>query len=95
MSEEPQKPYGLMIGEARAAAELGTGQILVLDGHIADVRPEPGDPDRVRLALVRALGPPPGKTPDQREIQLICPRDMIFSTARPHNVELAPLPPRS
>jgi hypothetical protein len=26
---------------------------------------------------------------------LICPRDMVFATAQPHNVELAPGPPRS
>jgi len=47
----------------------------------------------VRLVLVRALGPP-GKTPDQREIEVVCPRDMIFATAQPHNIDLAPLPPR-
>jgi hypothetical protein len=94
MSEE-QQPYGLMLGEARAAGELETGQIVVLDGHVVEVGPDPDDPERVRLVLVRALGPPPGRSPDQREIELTCPRDMIFGTAQPHNIDLAPLPARS
>jgi hypothetical protein len=84
-----------MFGEARAAGELDTGQIVVLDGHVVDVTPDPDDPERVRLVLIRALGPPSGRGPDQREIELICPRDMIFGTALPHNIDLAPLPPHS
>ena len=93
MSEE-QQPYGLMFGEARPAGELDPGRIDVLDGHVVEVTPLPDDPECVRLVLVRALGPPPGKNPDQREIELICPRDMIFGTAVPHNVDLADLPVR-
>jgi hypothetical protein len=81
-----------MFGKTTAAAELGAGQIVVLDGYVVDVRPDPDDPDRVRLVMIRALGPPPGRTPDQREIELICPRDMVFATAHPHNIDLAPLP---
>jgi hypothetical protein len=92
---EKQLPYGLMFGEARAAGELDLGQIVVLDGHVVEVTPDPDDPERVRLVMVRALGPPPGRNPDQREVELICPRDMIFGTALPHNIDLAPLPPRS
>ena len=95
MNEEPQQPHGLAFGEARAAGELDREQIVVLDGHVVDVEPDPDDPERVRLVLVRALGPPPGRDPDQREITVICPRDMVFGTARPYNVDLAPLPPRS
>jgi hypothetical protein len=94
MNEQPAEPSGLVFGEPRAAGELGVGPIIVLDGHVVEVTPDPDDPERVRLVLVRALGPPPGKAPDQREIVLICPRDMIFGTARPHNIELAPLPTR-
>jgi hypothetical protein len=30
--EKSEKPYGLMFGEARAAGELATGQIVSLDG---------------------------------------------------------------
>jgi hypothetical protein len=60
-----------------------------------EVTPDPDDPERVRLVLVRALGPPPGRSPDQREIELTCPRDMIFATTLPHNIDLAPLPARS
>ena len=86
---------GLMFGEARAAEELDVGQIVVLDGFVVEVRADPDDPERVRLVLVRALGPPPGRSPDQRKIELTCPRDMIFATALPHNIDLAPLPARS
>jgi hypothetical protein len=89
---EQQQPYGLMFRAPRAAVELDTGQIIVLDGHVVDVKPDPDDSERVRLVLIRALGPPPGKSPDQREIELVCPRDMIFATAEPHNIDLAPLP---
>jgi hypothetical protein len=96
MNEEPEeKPHGLMLGEAREAGELGTGQIVVLNRFVVDVQPDPDDPERTRLVLVRALGRPPGRTPDQREIELICPRDMIFATARPHNIDLAAPPTRS
>jgi hypothetical protein len=95
MNEESAKPYGLMFGGARVASELDPEQIIVLDGHVVGVKSDPDDRDRVRLVLVRALGPPPGKTPDQREIELICPRDMVFATAQPHNIDLAPLPKRS
>jgi hypothetical protein len=91
MTEEPQG-YGLMFDAPRSAEELEEGKIIVLDGHVMEVGPDPDDPERIRLVLVRALGPPPGKNPDQREIVLICPRDMQFALARPHNIELAPLP---
>jgi hypothetical protein len=91
MTEEPQG-YGLMFGAAHRAEELEEGKIVVLDGHVMEVGPDPDDPERIRLVLVRALGPPPGKNPDQREIVLICPRDMLFATARPHNIELKPVP---
>jgi hypothetical protein len=94
MSDE-QQPYGLMFGEARAAADLNRGQIVVLDGHVVDVHVDPDDPERVRLTLVPALGPPPGRNPDQREIQVICPRDLRLGTAAPHNIDLAPLASRS
>jgi hypothetical protein len=93
MNVEPEKPYGLSFGQARPAGELDTGQIVVFDGHVVEVKAESDDPERVRLVLVRALGPP-GSTPDQRDVEVICPRDMIFSTAQPHNIELAPLPAR-
>jgi hypothetical protein len=95
MNEKSEQPYGLAFGEARAAGELDPGQIVVLDGQVIDVKRLPDDPDHVRLVLVRALGPPPGKNPDQREIELICPRDMVFGTAKPHNIDLAPLPAHS
>lgn len=95
MNDKTEKPYGLMLGEASPAGELDPGQIVVLDGHVIDVKPDPDDPELVRLVLITALGPPPGSTPDQRTIELICPRDMVFTTAHAHNIDLAPLPARS
>ena len=91
MTTEDQ-PYGLMFGAAIAAGELQKGQIVVLDGHVTSVETDPDDAERVRLTLVRALGPPPGRNPDQRPIELVCPRDMLFGTAQPHNIDLVPLP---
>jgi hypothetical protein len=88
------QPYGLAFGAAVPASELQEGQIVVLDGHVIEVTPDPDDPELVRLTLARALGPPPGRTPDQRPIELVCPRDMAFSTAVPHNIDLAPLSTR-
>jgi hypothetical protein len=94
MNENPEKPYGLAFAQARAAGELDTGQIVVFDGHVVEVKADPDDPERVRLVLVRALGPPPGRAPDQRDVEVICPRDMVFGTAQPYNIELAPFPAR-
>jgi hypothetical protein len=91
MTAEDQS-YGLMFRAAVPASELKEGQIVVLDGHVVDVAPDPNDTGRVRLMLIPALGPPPGKTPDQRRIEVNCPRDMVFGTAAPHNIDLAPLP---
>ena len=93
MNTEDQ-PYGLAFGDAVLASELSEGQIVVLDGHVIEVTSDPHDPELVRLTLVRALGPPPGRDPDQRRIELVCPRDMLFATAAPHNIDLAPLTTR-
>jgi hypothetical protein len=92
MAAQHDEPYGLEFGAAVPARELREGQIVVLDGHVIAVAPDPDDPDSVRLSLVCALGPPPGNNPDQREVELVCPRDMVFATAAPHNIDLAPLP---
>jgi hypothetical protein len=89
MSDHPE-PRGLTLLEAVAADELQRGQIIVFDGHIASVSPVADDPDCVRIMLVPALGPPPGTNPDQRTIEVVCPRDMRFGTAAPHNISLAP-----
>jgi hypothetical protein len=89
-----QQPYGLALERAVAAGELQEGAIVVLDGHVVERSGDPDDPGRVRLTLVTALGPPPGRDPDRREIVISAPRDMRFATARPQNIELAPLPGR-
>jgi hypothetical protein len=89
-----QEPYGLAFGRAVPADELERGTIIVLDGHVLEAAVDADDPDRVRLVIAPALGPPPGRQPDHREIVIIAPRDMKFGTARPQNIELAPLPER-
>jgi hypothetical protein len=91
MTAEDQ-PFGLMFGAALPASELEERQIVVLDGYVTRVESDPDDPALARLTLVRALGPPPGTDPDRRAMVLICPRDMVFGTAAPHNVDLAPAP---
>ena len=86
-----EEPYGLAFGRAVPARELEQGTIIVLDGHVLERTVDAGDPDRVRLVITPALGPPPGRDPDHREIVIIAPTDMLFGTARPQNIELAPL----
>jgi hypothetical protein len=94
MSSE-EKPYGLAFGRAVPGEELDPGTIIVLDGHVLERAVDPDDPDRVRVVIAPALGPPPGRNPDHREIVVIAPRDMRFGTARPENIKLAPLPARN
>jgi hypothetical protein len=89
-----QEPYGLAFGRAVPVAELEQGTIMVLDGHVLEAAVDTDDPDRVRLVITPALGPPPGLHPDHREIVIIAPRDMKVGTAWPQNIELAPLPER-
>jgi hypothetical protein len=83
---------GLRFDQAVTADRLDPGQIVTLDGYVMSVGADPADPGCVRLVLVRALGLADDR-PDQREITLICPRDMMFGTAVAHNIELTP-PPR-
>jgi hypothetical protein len=91
MSSE-EKPYGLAFGRAVPVEELDPGTIIVLDGHVLERTIDPNDPDRARVVITPALGPPPGRNPDHRDIVVIAPRDMLFGTARPDNLELAPPP---
>jgi hypothetical protein len=90
-----QKPYGLAFGRAVPAEELEAGTIIVLDGHVLERTVDPDDADRVRVVITPALGPPPGRDPDHRGIVVTAPRDMLFGTARPENIELAPLRERN
>ncbi len=84
---------GLLGDKILTADRLVSGQIVTVDGYVMSAGPDPADPGRVRLVLARALGLKPDERPDQREIVLSCPRDMVFETAVPHNIELTP-PPR-
>lgn len=89
-----EEPYGLAFGRAVPAEELEQGTIIVLDGHVLEASVDADDPDRMRVVISPALGPPPGRDPDHREIVIIAPGNMMFGTARPQNIELAPLPER-
>jgi hypothetical protein len=84
---------GLVSDKNVKAHRLVSGQIVTVDGYVMSAGADPADPGRVRLVLARALSFTPDERPDQREIVLICPRDMVFETALPHNIELTP-PPR-
>jgi hypothetical protein len=86
-----EESYGLAFGGAVPAERLERGTIIVLDGHVLERAAEPDDPDRIRVVITPALGPPPGRNPDHRDIVIIAPRDMMFGTAWPQNIELAPL----
>jgi hypothetical protein len=83
------EPRGLRSDKDVLAHRLVSGQIVTLDGYVMSAGPDPADPGRVRLVLARALGFR-DERPDQREIVLSCPRDMMFETAVPHNIELTP-----
>jgi hypothetical protein len=86
------EPSGLRSDKTATADRLDPGQIVTLDGYVMSAGADPANPGRVRLVLARALGLTPGERPDQREIVLICPRDMTFETAVAHNIELTPPP---
>jgi hypothetical protein len=85
------EPRGLRSDKDVIAHRLVSGQIVSLDGYVMSAGPDPADPGRVRLVLARALGFK-DERPDQRDIVLSCPRDMMFETAVPHNIELTPPP---
>jgi hypothetical protein len=85
------EPRGLRSDKDVIAHRLVSGQIVTLDGYVMSAGPDPADPGRIRLVLARALGFK-DERPDQREIVLSCPRDMMFETAVPHNIDLTPPP---
>ena len=68
--------------ETVAARALEPVQVVVLDGRVVEVGPAPERAGRVRIAIVTAMGPPPGGRPDRREIILVCEGGQSFSTAR-------------
>jgi len=81
---------GLLFDKALAAGRLEADQVVVMNGRVLESGPDPEDPSRVRLVLVRVLGPPPGDRPDPREMVLSCPRDMELGTGIPHNLDGPP-----
>ncbi len=81
-SREPSVSPPLMFEKAVAARALEPGQVVVLDGRMVELGPAPERAGRVRIAIVTAMGPPPGDRPDPREIILTCEGGQSFSTAR-------------
>jgi hypothetical protein len=81
-SREPSVSPPLMFEKAVAARALEPGQVVVFDGRVVDLGPAPEGAGRVRIAIVTAMGPPPGDRPDPREIILTCEGGQSFSTAR-------------
>jgi hypothetical protein len=73
------------------AVELEERELVVIEGRVLANAGDADDGSRVRLAIVQALGPPPGDQPDPHEIVLICPADMILLTAR-HYLRNADMP---
>ena len=81
-SREPSVSPPLMFEKAVAARALEAGQVVVFDGRVVDLGPAPEGAGRVRIAVVTAMGPPPGDRLDPREIILTCEGGQSFSTAR-------------
>jgi hypothetical protein len=81
-SREPSVSPPLMFERAVAARALEPGQVVVLDGRVVVVGPAPEGAGRVRIAIVTAMGPPPGDRPDPRELILTCEGGQSFCTAR-------------
>jgi hypothetical protein len=81
-SREPSVSPPIMFERAVLAEALEPGQVVVLDGRVVDVGPAPEGAGRARIAIVTAMGPPPGDRPDPREIVLTCEGGQSFSTAR-------------
>ena len=81
-SREPSVSPPLMFEKAVAARALEPGQIVVLDGRVVELGPATERAGRVRIAIVTAMGPPPGDRPDPREIILTCEGGQSFCTAR-------------
>ncbi len=81
-SREPSVSPPLMFEKAVAARALEPRQVVVLDGRVVELGPAPESEGRVRIAIVTAMGPPPGDRPDPREIILTCEGRQSFSTAR-------------
>ena len=59
-SREPSVSPPLMFERAVASRALEPGQVVVLDGSVVEVGPAPERAGRVRIAIVTAMGPPPG-----------------------------------
>jgi hypothetical protein len=85
-----KEPYGLAFAGAVPAERLERGTIVVFDGHVLEATVDTDDPDCIRMVIAPALGPPPGRDPDHRDIVVIAPRDMLFGTALAQNIDLAP-----
>ena len=73
---------GLAFARAVAAGTLGAGLTVVVAGRVVSVAADASGADRLRFAVVAAIGAIPGGAPDQREIVLSCRPDARVRTAR-------------
>jgi hypothetical protein len=81
-SREPSLSPALRFEKGVPAQALEPGQVVVLDGRVVELVPAPEGAGQVRIAIVTALGTPPGDRPDPREIVLTCEGGQGFCTAR-------------
>lgn len=81
-SRESSLSPALRFEKAVAAPSLEPGQVVVLDGRAVELGPAPEGAGRLQIAIVTALGTPPGDRPDPREIVLTCEGGQSFCTAR-------------
>jgi hypothetical protein len=78
---------GLAFARAVAAGGLDAGQTVVLAGRVVSVAEDPRDRDRLRLAIVPAIGAAPGDAADDREIVIGCRPDTRLCAARRLSVD--------
>ena len=75
-----EKKIGLRFEGAVPAEELRRDQIVVVDGHVVETRPDPRDPGRVEIVVARLLAGVEGEQ-DERTVVVSVPRDMGIATA--------------
>ena len=85
-----KKKIGLRFEGARRADGLQRGQIVVIDGHVVEIRPDPQDAQRVEIVIARFLAGVEGQQ-DERTVVVSVPSDMRIATAHRFDGE----PPRS
>ena len=73
---------GLAFARSVAAVTLGAGETVVLAGRVVSVAADASGADRLRFAVVPAIGAAPGSAHDEREIVISCRREARMRMAR-------------